>query len=232
MVRSIAVALVGLACTAEPTDLGQFADLGEPPETCSPGVDNAGVPQGAVEALQAVGDSILAHNKETASSVADAAAEALGVPLVHNATGGATVFDGGIPGQYEPGTHSHVLFTGGGNDFGTDCTLDLLDRLITEDLSDGLVVELADRVAADGAQLVIVGYYLPRDRDIGCPLIIELLTRYRALATSRDDVGFVCTLDAVQPEASELYDDPIHPSPAGAAAVGRAIADWFDASID
>lgn len=57
--------------------------------SCAGDASSTGRVRGSVAHLQALDDSILAHNKEQEASIADAVASELGVPLVHNATGGA-----------------------------------------------------------------------------------------------------------------------------------------------
>lgn len=176
--------------------------------------------------MQAVGDSILGWNKETSESIPDFVGVQLGVSVQNNATGGAT-FGGedGIASLYESGDFSHVLVNGGGNDFAGECTEEVLDGIVSPDLSSGIMVGLLDAIAADGAQSVLVGYYLPRDEETGCELFPELLRRYRALAETRSDVVYVCTLETITPATPRFYADDVHPSPAGSAAIGRVIAE-------
>ncbi|MEM9493120.1 MAG: SGNH/GDSL hydrolase family protein, partial [Myxococcota bacterium] len=193
--------------------------------SCSGATSSAGEVIGSVDSLQAVGDSILGHNKETSQSIPDFVGSELGVAMVNNAVGGAEMGGPeGIPALYESGTYSHVLVTGGGNDFARDCTQSVLDGIVSADLQSGLMVELLDAIAADGAQSVIVGYYIPQDRETGCELFPELLRRYRELAQTRSDVMYICTLETITPDTPDFYDDPVHPSSDGARAIGQLIA--------
>lgn len=202
---------------------GASADIAP---SCAGDASSTGRVRGEVKQLQAVGDSILAHNKEQMASIADVVAGELGVPLRHNAVGGALLGGAdGIPTLYEPGVSTHVLVNGGGNDFSAGCEGAVLDGIVSADLTRGLMVDLLDQIGADGAQSVIVSYYIPQDGETGCDLFPELLRRYRALGETREDVMYVCSLETITPSDPELYDDPVHPSPAGSAAVGRLVAD-------
>lgn len=220
MHRSLLLLLVACAPDrGEPTDL---------PASCAGDVSSVLGTRTPPTRLQAVGDSILAHNREEQASIADLVGTELGVPMRNHAEGGATVLgDDGIPTLYEPGTDSHVLVNGGGNDFAAECDTATLDAILTADLQSGAMADLVDRIADDGAQTVFVSYFLPRDRAIGCPLVLDLQRRYRAMAEARDDVQFICTLETITPDTPELYAsprDPVHPSPQGSAAVAALIA--------
>lgn len=199
--------------------------------SCEGNASSFGTPQGPLAAMQAVGDSILGWNKEANESIPDVVGQVLGVTMANNAIGGATLRGReGIATQYESGTFSHVLVNGGGNDFGESCSAPTLDAIISSDLQSGLMIDLVNQISREGAQTVIVGYFIPRDRETGCELFPELLQRYRRLAQARSDVIYVCTLSTITPDSPALYfapNDPIHPSPAGSEAIGRLIADYL-----
>ena len=196
---------------------------------------------GPIGNMQAVGDSILGFNKEEMRSIPDVVGQELGVSMINNAVGGAE-FRGseGIGTLYQRGSFSHVLVNGGGNDFARQCSQTVVDDIISADLRSGLMVDLVDRISNDGAQSVIMGYYMPRDGEIGCPLITELMARYSRLAEKRQDVLYINTIGTITPTTPSLYfapNDPVHPSPAGSEVIGRLIADRFrsgngDAGID
>ncbi|MEM7797689.1 MAG: G8 domain-containing protein [Chloroflexota bacterium] len=197
--------------------------------SCAGPASSTGEVVGSLGAMQAIGDSIMAHNKEDGESIPDVVGRELGVSMLQNAVGGAEL-DGeeGIPTLYESGSFSHVLINGGGNDFARECSVANLDRMISPDLNTGLMVDLVNRVTGDGAQAVLMSYFLPRDMETGCEHFPELMSRYRQLGQQRDDVMYVCTLETITPSQPELYfapDDPVHPSPAGSEAVGKLIAD-------
>ncbi|MEL6178075.1 MAG: SGNH/GDSL hydrolase family protein [Myxococcota bacterium] len=193
--------------------------------TCMGDASSTGAVMGPLGSMQAVGDSILGWNKEQMASIPDVVGQELGISMVNNAVGGAELGGPeGIPTLYTEGGFSHVLVNGGGNDFARGCSPSVLDGLISADLTSGLMVELIDRITGDGAQAVIVGYYMPQDRETGCELFPELLARYRRLGETRADVMYICTLETITPDTPALYADPVHPSQEGSAAVGRLIA--------
>ena len=179
--------------------------------------------------MQAIGDSILEFNEEEQRSIPDVVGQELRISMVNNAVVGAEFFGSeGIPSLYQSGSFSHVLVNGGGNDFDRGCSQTVVDDIISPNLRSGLMVDLVNQISSDGAQSVIMGYFLPRDREIGCPLMTELMARYSRLAEKLQDVVYINTLDTITPNTPEFYfapNDPIHPSPAGSEAVGQLIAD-------
>ncbi len=211
-----------LGCTPERTTLVTEAE-----PSCADDQSSSGSPHIPVTQMQAVGDSILGWNQETAQSIPDVVGTQLDVAMQNHATGGATLGGAGIAELYEPSADSHVLVNGGGNDFAEDCSTERLDQLITPDLDSGWMMELVDLVTEDGGQAVIVGYYLPRDRQTGCAHFPELQQRYRALAEQREDTVYVCTLETITPETPERYADSVHPSVAGSEAIGALVADFL-----
>jgi len=184
--------------------------------------------------MQAVGDSILGFNQEDMLSIPDVVGRELGVSVINNAVGGAEFLGPeGIPTLYQSGSFSHVLVNGGGNDLSRDCSQATVDKIISADLRSGAMVDLVNRISSDGAQAVVMGYYLPRDGQIGCPLVQELMNRYQRLGQTRTDVQFVSTQNTITPNTPSLYfstNDPVHPSPAGSEAIGQLIANQLQAN--
>lgn len=194
--------------------------------SCAGEASSVGTVAGPVTSMQAVGDSILGWNKEDDAAIPDVVGQELGVSMQNNAIGGAEFLGPeGIGSLYESSNDSHVLINGGGNDFARECSEQTLDALISSDLQTGKMVELVDAVEVDGAQPIIVGYYLPSDLETGCEHFPELLRRYRRLAQERQDGMYICTLETITPDTPEFYADTVHPSQAGSAAVGKLIAD-------
>lgn len=155
--------LIAAGCAVSPAEDEDDADLGgasaDIQPSCAGDASSTGQVRGPVTHLQALGDSILAHNKEQGASIADFVASELGVPLLHNATGGAELGGSdGIPTLYEPGVSTHVLVNGGGNDFAADCDQAVLDGIVSVDLERGLMVDLVNRIGSGDAQSIIVGY--------------------------------------------------------------------------
>lgn len=194
--------------------------------SCADDASSVGEVVGPVTSMQAVGDSILGWHKEVDAAIPDVVGQELGVTMQNNAIGGAEFLGSeGIGSLYESSGNSHVLVNGGGNDFARDCSEQTLDALIASDLQTGKVVDLVDAIELDGAQPIIMGYYLPSDRETGCEHFPELMRRYRQLAQERQDGMYICTLETITPDTPDFYEDTVHPSQAGSAAVGKLIAD-------
>lgn len=187
--------------------------------------------------LLAIGDSVLAWNHRYCQSVPDHVALNLGRAVDNRAVNGARARGGDapIPDQYEAGDWDWVLVDGGANDLNGGCDCDgcetTLDGLVAEDLADGVMVELVDRIVADGARVVLMGYYpVPDGAWYGfddCTDEIDALdARYAALAESRDGVEFFEPGDVMDPERTPKFYafDDVHPGADGAAALGAAIA--------
>lgn len=178
----------------------------------------------------AVGDSILDWNRDEGVSIPDIVSAELGIEIRNGAVGGATILgDDDIPSQYEPDAWGLLIVDGGGNDIGDACN-DILDEIVSPDLSSGKLVDLIDRARGDGTELVVLlGYYLipPAAGEFACPKDFEALdARYADFAASRAGVIFVDPDDAFNSQDMRYYDeDLVHPSFLGSAAVGRLIAD-------
>jgi lysophospholipase L1-like esterase len=178
----------------------------------------------------AVGDSILAWNRDEGASIPDVVAADLGIEISNAAEGGATMLgdEDDIPSQYVSRAWELLIVDGGGNDIGDDCNA-ILDSLVAPDVSSGVLVSLIDRAQGDGTRLVVLmGYYAipPEAGSFACPAEFEALdARYAAFAESRDGVIFVDPGDAVDASDASYYDvDLVHPSIKGSEAVGRLIA--------
>lgn len=187
----------------------------------------------------AIGDSLLAWKAPRCQSVPDHLAMTRGRKVTNRAINGTRVLDGGdaIPAQYSPDGWAWVIVDGGGNDLNSSCDCEncdfLLDQIVSEDGSTGDMPDLVDRVVGDGAQVMLLGYYLlPENarygfaecRDSEFP---ELFVRYEALASARDGVTFVNLGEVMDPTSTpEAYDnDHLHPSPEGAALLGALLAE-------
>ena len=190
--------------------------------------------------IQAMGDSHLAWNdtRSTANQVSAVLSErGQAHVLENNAVSGATLGCGDagvgsnencIPPQYVDGEWTHILLSGGGNDFlNSACRLDV-DRLISADLRSGLMADLVQRFTTSGVQVLLVGYVEPLDPNGeagSCRPIRTLLDRYRALAAGNDGIAFIDTRDVIQPNRRALYDDDVHTSVQGSRVLAEYIAD-------
>ncbi|GEM_PF-3295708 len=190
--------------------------------------------------IQAIGDSHLAFNgdRSTADQIRDVLRErGVDVELQNNAVGGATLGcgergigspDNCIPPQLENGPWSHVVLSGGGNDFlESQCGVDV-DALISPRLDAGLMVQLVDQIRQSGASVIIVGYVSPLDPDGeagGCEPIKTLLSRYQRFSAETQGVTYVDTWAVFGPDQRSMYADDIHTSVDGSRRLAEVIAD-------
>ncbi len=190
---------------------------------------------GAEAQLFAIGDSFLEFHEAEDASIPVAAAERLGMS-VHNAavSGALLTGDEPITDQYTEGVHDWLVMGGGGNDVhercGCDGCDDLLDQMISEDGSSGMIPDFVSSVTGSGVRVAFVGYLdMPdtaADGFDGCNEELEVIrTRLGAMADGVD-VLFVDASDVVSVNDLHGYeDDHVHPSQAGAASVGRYLAE-------
>ncbi|MGF1528927.1 MAG: SGNH/GDSL hydrolase family protein [Candidatus Competibacterales bacterium] len=191
-------------------------------------------------AIQAVGDSYFDWNQDEGNDIPTLLGAGLDAAMVqNNAIGGTLVTDSGfdgrlsIPQQYQPGVWDWVVMSGGGNDVQVlcDCSAcdQVLDNLISVDGSRGLIPAFADRVRADGARLLIMGYpFLDPNTDsdfINCnDELTELHKRQARMARRRGDVVFASARTVINPEDHRLFaEDLLHPSPAGGALIAAML---------
>lgn len=181
-----------------------------------------------------MGDSVMAWNRDTSSSIADALEKRLSVPVLDASVSGAQMRLGGlggaigfsIPRQYRDGDWDAVVFNGGANDLFSECRCDrcdtVLDRLVAQDYP-------AFLTRLGNTPVYIVGYYGPAgDRrgsyDICDDELQVLERRLTRLAAARPNVEVVRVRDAITGRPS-LYDaDRVHPSPAGSGRIADRIA--------
>lgn len=139
-----------------------------------------------------------------------------------------------IPDQYVSSTWDWVVIGGGGNDVNDECACNRCEALIGEilapDARAGVLVDLVDRAIEDGAQVALVGYgEIAQDAEFGfdrCGEELETISqRWTLLAEERPEVLFVDFRTVILEEDRSLYDDDrVHPSLAGSAAAGAALA--------
>ena len=191
----------------------------------------------------AVGDSFLDWHSDEGLSIPDVVGEQLDMTTDNAAISGAMVLstdDSAIPNQYREGVWSWVIINGGGNDITDrcacdDCT-DVMDMLIAEDGSSGVLPELAEQAVTHGAQVVVVGYMnLPEEAQESPQCndeLVELRARKAALADGLPGATFVDASQVMDGTDLELYDtDNLHPSVLGSRAVGELIAAAMGAQV-
>ena len=180
----------------------------------------------------AVGDSILAWHRSTGGDIPAIAARAAGATVTNQSVVGARML-AGIPAQAVPGDWDWVIVDGGGNDLlpvcGTAQAAATLDAILTG-TGQGATADLARRMQAGGARIAILGYY-PVSVDGGpfapCQAELEELEkRQAAFADATPGVIFVDAGDVIDAGNLAAYAaDRIHPSRAGAQAIGTYLAE-------
>lgn len=192
--------------------------------------------------ILAIGDSVLAWHSWTGGSIPDVIAAELGELVVNAAVSGARLSraNGGfgllgadIGRQYRPGDWDWVIIDGGANDLRQECGCSrceaTLDGIISRDAARGEFPQLVDAAGGSGAQVMLVGYYGPSVRGgpfAPCWDELQILNaRLSALAAARAGVHYVYSGAVMPPDRLDLYDpDLVHPSNAGAAAIGGLVA--------
>ena len=195
------------------------------------------------ETILAVGDSFLDFHVEGNESIPDVTAASLGYSIQNNAISGSMLTGtDGIPSQYEDGSWPWVLVSGGGNDANdlcgceVSCFMELLDEMVSEDLSSGVLTELVDRSVGNGNK-VAIAMYMPITSEASdgfgncVDILSDMTSRYEALAASREQVLFVNSGDIVSPDTTpQAYEeDGVHPSVEGCAMIGEHIAEQIRA---
>lgn len=188
-----------------------------------------------------LGDSLLAWNEKSCRSLGSKIAVEAGLAYTNAAVNGASMIGGGdsIPEQHPLADFEHVVISGGANDLNGRCDCgacdSVLDRLVTEDGTEGLMPDLVDAWAGQGSHVLVLGYYPVKDGawygfDSCFDTISELDRRHLEMASLRPDVDFYDLGDVLDPErASGGYAfDGVHPSPKGAARLAIPVADLLD----
>lgn len=181
-----------------------------------------------------VGDSVFAWHRGTGRGIPAVLEQASGMTVSNVAVNGARFLGPqGIPSQYADGDWDWVVVDGGGNDLRPSCRSPngqrVLDALISSDGRGGVIPAFVNRVAMQGTQVIVFGYYPISDRGgpfLPCrALLDELAVRQALLAGTNPDVIFVDGGRGIGPSDAAAYaPDLVHPSPRGAALVGQLIS--------
>lgn len=195
----------------------------------------------AKEDILVIGDSMLEWQSLFNASIPDVLARETERRVENRAASGAKFYLSGaegnprsvIPAQYQPGAWNWVLVNGGANDLLTKCGCRkcdaVLDRLISEDGTDGIVPELVRDIRKDGPRVMMVAYYegnARRNLFSRCadPLR-EMVQRQLRLARSEPGIELVRIKSAIDPEnRSHFALDGIHLSRKGTKRVGILLA--------
>lgn len=183
-----------------------------------------------------MGDSLMAWNATSGSTIGDRLAANLGEPVLNNSVVGATVLSAvgkGIAGQFEQGSWDWVVMNGGGNDLWLGCGCMLcdfkIDRLISSDGRSGKIPETIARLRSQNINIVYIGYLrtpgMLSPVDHCRPIGNRLEARIASLAARTPGFDFLSNADLV-PSGDRSYHtvDMIHPSIKGSDAIGRRIA--------
>ncbi|MEM1115843.1 MAG: SGNH/GDSL hydrolase family protein [Bacteroidota bacterium] len=191
-----------------------------------------------------IGDSVMEWNRPDNASVAHVIAELTGRSVQQSAISGALLSaDGGdIRDQYAPGTWEWVVMDGGANDLGEECgcgpCAGVLDELASADGTRGEYPDFVRRVASDGAEVLVMGYYAPptgaETEFTACAdEFQELSQRLQRMASATDNVTFAPAAAVIDPDNGSHYDeDQVHPSVTGSRLIGEMFADLIAAGLD
>jgi len=199
----------------------------------------AGRPAPANADMLAIGDSIFEAHRSSGRSIPDVVAERTG-HVVHNAAkSGAWATDGGgvptIPEQRVDGDFAWLVMDGGANDLNGRCRCGdcdaVLDELITEDATDGVLVAIVEEAVAQGMRVAFMGYpELPDDARFGFSRCGDQLAEHRRrrvrLAERVDGMWFVDASEVVgATDLPYFVDDHVHPSVEGSRVMGEHIVE-------
>lgn len=190
----------------------------------------------------AIGDSVLAWHGFTHEAPPDVVAQLTGLPVANLAVAGARLSatspaiiakGGDIRLQYQSGPWDWVILNGGANDLLAECGCRgceaTLDSLVGPGGEGGDIPALVDRIVADSARVVILGYYdanLRLNPFSRCAEEVDVLNhRLQELARKRRGVVYVGADEVIDPaNPAHWYGDRVHPSRLGAALMGERIA--------
>lgn len=238
------VALSGFALLLSCGDAASGGRVDQPDQGLHPGGDagsgGAGIDGLSIGPMIGVGDSVLEWHRDVGASIVDVAGQRLSIDSENRSRGGAFFLDPreGIPTQFAPAAWSWVVMNGGANDLNEGCGCQAceatLSELVSADGHAGAISQWVDEIRAMGSRVAYVGYYeIPLGTEFDdCEDELETLRlRTARMAEAREGVIYVDAREAMpRSELSLFAADRIHPSEAGAAAVGRLLAERIQAS--
>ncbi len=190
----------------------------------------------------AVGDSLMAWNSASGSSISDVIEKNIGAPVVDRAMSAAwlqTKFDvegrpeSGVQAQFVEGDWSWAVINGGGNDLMLGCGCiscdTTLDNMISKDGQSGQIPQFVRRIRSSGTRVIYVGYL--RSPKLLTPIEHcksegdEFEARIARLAQRDAGIIFVSSQDIARPgDASYFSFDRIHPSRKSSRIIGERVA--------
>jgi acyl-CoA thioesterase-1 len=173
-------------------------------------------------------------HRRSARSIPSVVAQSSGLTVSNVSILGARFLGpNGIPTQYVSSDSDWVIVNGGGNDLIGTCQTPngprVLDALISSNGSQCAIPAFVNQAAAQGAQVIVLGYYPVSDRGgpfAACrAILVELAARQARLVASSPDVIFVDSGSVIAPDDASTYSvDLVHPSPRSAALIGELVA--------
>ncbi len=191
----------------------------------------------------AVGDSLMAWNATSGSSIPDIVADSIGAPVVDRTVSAAwlqTQYDAqgraqtGVQAQFVEGNWDWAIVNGGGNDLMLGCGCSrcdaVLDNMISEDGNRGQIPNFLRRIRTTGTRVIYVGYL--RSPELCTPIEHckaegdEFEARIARLAQQDEGIIFVSSQDVARPgDASYFSFDLIHPSRKSSRIIGERVAE-------
>jgi acyl-CoA thioesterase-1 len=189
-----------------------------------------GVPENA--RVVVAGDSVMAWNRSSNASVADALSRELNMAVGDVSLPFARVLSGtgalNIPDQLGGVTAPWIVMNGGANDIGISCEggTSTVERLINSDGTAGAIPGMVADLRARGSRVVWADYYtLPRFAGRRCLSYEQLENRVARMAARDAGVVFVDMDDVIASSDASLFaSDGTHPSPEGSSRIARLIA--------
>lgn len=190
-----------------------------------------GVPEDANVVV--AGDSVMAWNRSSDASVADALARRLDVAVGDVSLPYAQILSGrgplNIPNQVAGLSAPWIVLNGGANDIGISCEggTQTVERLISSDGRRGAIPQMVTELRSRGSRVVWADYYTsPRFAGRPCPSYEQLELRLSRMAARDAGVVFVDMEDVIPSNDASLFDrDRTHPSPKASARIAALIAD-------
>lgn len=200
------------------------------------------VEKGGEARILMMGDSLLAWNQTSGSSVSHVLEDLTKQEIIDRSVVGARIFyplpvSGAlglsIPAQYREGPWDWVILNGGGNDLWMSCGCSrcdaLISRMISEDGTSGKLVEMAQDYMKRGAKVLFVGYLHSPGFSGGFENCADDGAAFEARVAnfSKKNKGFFYVpLHDLVPHGDESFhdSDKVHPSRKGSAHIAARIA--------
>lgn len=198
----------------------------------------------------AVGDSLMAWNATSGSSIPDIVERNIGSPVVDRTVSAAWLQTGydadgnpetGVQAQFVFGDWDWAVVNGGGNDLMLGCGCvrcdGVLDNMISADGQSGQIPRFVRKIRERGTRVIYVGYL--RSPNLFTPIEHcraegdEFDARLTKLAEQDAGITFLSSHDVAQPgDPSYFSFDLIHPSRKSSRIIGERIAEIISAGAN